>query len=360
MLMLLLLAVSATPTHACTGVFAHDDTRVLFGNNEDWTDPESYIWTLSADGAYDRVCLGWGNFFAQGCINERGLCYDGFATVHNPVTSNPMLPDLPQDYLDVIMSNFSTVTEVGDYLLAHNRASMANYQIFFADSTGHSMIAEGDSLVWTAAIVEGDTVVWGERDWQACTNFYQTEPEIGGWPCWRYQTASAMLESMDQLDHDYIRDILDACQQSLTQYSNIFDLRHKTLRIFHQGDFSTHVDLTFARAMEEITTPMRISDLMLLTSAQGGEQPVSLKRLRSYPNPFYGKTTIRISLAQAETGTLEVFDLQGRLITTLSHGEQASGLNTYEWNARDAASGIYFARWRSARHTLLTKLLLLR
>lgn len=357
---LLLLTLAATSSRACTGVFAHDDTRVLFGNNEDWTDPVTYIWTESGAGAYDRVCLGFGNFFAQGCINERGLCYDGFATVYNPVTPDPKLPDLPGNYLDIMMSSFSTVTEVAEYLLAHNRTGMASYQIFFADSTGNSLIAEGDSLVWNAMIVEGDSLVWVERDWQACTNFYQTEPEIGGWPCWRYQTATAMLESMDQLDQDYFRDILDACHQGLTQYSNIFDLRQKTLRIFHQGDFSTHFDLTFAWAMEEITTPMRISDLLLLASTQGGRRPASLGLLDSYPNPFYGTATIRINLTQAETAKLEVFDLQGRLVTTLANGEQTSGLNGYQWDARDAASGIYFARWQSARRTLLTNLLLVR
>jgi hypothetical protein len=358
--MLLFLTLVTTSTLACTGVFAHDETHVLFGNNEDYYDPLTYIWTLSAAGAYDRVCLGFGNFFAQGCLNERGLCYDGFATVSNPVTPNPLLPDLPDNYLDIIMSSFATVEEVADYLLAHSRTRMENYQIFFADSTGNSMIAEGDSLVWTAAIVEGDSLVWSERDWQACTNFYQTEPEIGGWPSWRYETATAMLESMTQLDHDYFRDILDACQQSITLYSNIFDLRQKTLRIFHQRDFSAYVDLTFAQAMEEITTPMRISDLMLLTSVQDGEQSEGLELLDSYPNPFFTTTTLRINLTQAETVKLEIFDLQGRLISTLADGEQASGLNIYHWNARDAASGVYFARWQSARRSLQTKLLLVR
>lgn len=360
LLLLLLPTLITTSAQACTGVFAYDENRALFGNNEDWYDPETYIWTLSADGAYDRVCLGFGNLFAQGCINERGLCYDGFATVNNPVTPNPELPDLPWNYLDVIMSSFSTVTEVADYLLAHNRTTMANYQIFFADSTGNSMIAEGDSLVWTAAIVQDGSLVWAERDWQACTNFYQTEPEIGGWPCWRYETATSMLESMDQLDHEYFRDILDACQQSITQYSNIFDLREKTLRIYHQKDFSTYVDLPFAWAMEEITTPMRISDLLLLASLQDGRQPESAELLGSYPNPFYGTTTIRMNLAQAETGKLEVFDLQGRLMTRLASGEQPSGLNTYNWDARDAASGLYLVRWRTAQRTVLTKLFLVR
>ncbi len=360
LLMPLLLVILPTTIVACTGVFAHDDTHALFGNNEDWYDEETYIWTLSDAGAYDRVCLGFGNFFAQGCLNERGLCYDGFATVNNPVTPQPSLPDLPADYLDVIMSSFSTVEEVADYLLAHDRTGMANYMIFFADSTGNSMIAEGDSLVWDAAIVEGDSLVWSERDWQACTNFYQTEPEIGGWPSWRYVTATAMLEAMSQLDHDYFRDILDSCQQSITKYSNIFDLRHKTLRIFHQRDFSAYVHMTFAQAMDEISTPMRISDLMQLTSVQDGEEPEGFELLDSYPNPFFGSTTLRIKLAQAETVKLEIFDLQGRLVATLADGEQASGLNVYNWNARGAASGIYFARWRSARRTLQTKLLLVR
>jgi len=359
--LLLLLTLINTSTHACTGVFACDGSRALFGNNEDWSDPLTYIWTESRAGAYDRIYLGYGDFFPQGGINERGLCFDGFATVHNPVTPDSTLPDLPWNYVDIVMSDFSTVTEVADYLLAHDRTTMANYQLFFADSTGTSLIAEGDSLVW----IEGD--------WQVCTNFYQTEPEIGGWPCWRYQTATEMLESMDLLDHDYIRDILDACHVSLTQYSNIFDLRQKTLRIFHQGDYSTYVHLTFTQVMEDITTPMLISELMHLTSVQDEPYVVSLPKtfglFQNFPNPFNPSTTITFDIpgAQGERQHVEitVYDIHGRRVKTLIDSELEQGSHMIHWYGRDdrgesVSSGIYLYTLKAGGEVLTRKMTILK
>lgn len=338
----LLLTLVSSSTQACTGVFARDDSQALFGNNEDWNDPVTYIWTESRTGAYDRIYLGYGDFWPQGGMNERGLCFDGFATVYNPVTPDSTLPPLPWNYVDIMLSDFSTVTEVADYLLAHDRTTMAYYQLFFADSTGNSLIAEGDSLVW----IEGD--------WQVCTNFYQTEPELGGWPCWRYQTATAMLDTMDLLDHDYIRDILDACHVYLTQYSNIFDLRQKTLRLFHQGDFSTYVHLPFAQIMEDITAPMRISELMNMTAVQDEPGALALPRtiglVQNYPNPFNPSTTISFDISETAGSTqltnLTIYDLRGRRVKELINSTLQAGTHRIHWDGRNdreeqVSSGIY-------------------
>jgi hypothetical protein len=359
--LLLLLTLVNTSAQACTGVFACDDTQALFGNNEDWSDPVTYIWTQSRAGAYDRVYLGYGDFWPQGGMNERGLCFDGFATVNNPVTPNPKLPPLPWNYVDIMMSDFSTVAEVADYLLEHDRTTMASYQLFFADSTGNSLIAEGDSLVW----IEGD--------WQVCTNFYQTEPGIGGWPCWRYQTATAMLESMDQLDHDYIRDILDACHVSWTLYSNIFDLRQKTLRIFHERDYSTYVHFTFAQIMEDITTPMLISELMNMTSVQDAPGGLALPRtydlFQNYPNPFNPSTTIAFDVPDAvesrQSVSLTVYDIRGRFVRTLIDSDLEPGSHKIHWNGQNdrgesVASGIYLYTLKAGEERFTRKMTVLK
>lgn len=68
------------------------------------------------------------------------------------------------------------------------------------------------------------------------------------------------------------------------------------------------------------------------------------------PNPFNPLTTISYELASAESVSLRVFDLSGRLVRVLVSGENlAEGRHEIIWNGRDDAgrqvvSGIYFYR----------------
>lgn len=68
-----------------------------------------------------------------------------------------------------------------------------------------------------------------------------------------------------------------------------------------------------------------------------------------YPNPFNAQTKISFNLTEFSNIKLEVFDITGRLITTLTEGEYSAGRQTFSWNTvnqRNEAlsSGIYFVR----------------
>ncbi len=65
------------------------------------------------------------------------------------------------------------------------------------------------------------------------------------------------------------------------------------------------------------------------------------------PNPFNPSTTVAFSLATAANVELSVFDITGRLVTTLASGEFPAGSHAAVWDGRDeagreTASGIYF------------------
>jgi hypothetical protein len=70
---------------------------------------------------------------------------------------------------------------------------------------------------------------------------------------------------------------------------------------------------------------------------------------QNYPNPFNPHTTIRYSLARSERVQLRVFDVRGRLVTTLRDGSEPAGERRVEWDGRDregqpVASGVYIYR----------------
>jgi hypothetical protein len=71
------------------------------------------------------------------------------------------------------------------------------------------------------------------------------------------------------------------------------------------------------------------------------------------PNPFNPATAIVFELPAAGEATLHVYDLSGRLVTTLVAGPLAAGRHEVAWNGTDArgapvASGIYLCELRAA------------
>lgn len=63
------------------------------------------------------------------------------------------------------------------------------------------------------------------------------------------------------------------------------------------------------------------------------------------PNPFRSETIIRYRLAGSAQVSLEVFDLNGRLVQQLAKNErQRPGWHSVDWDATGQPSGIYFSR----------------
>ena len=86
---------------------------------------------------------------------------------------------------------------------------------------------------------------------------------------------------------------------------------------------------------------------------------------QNYPNPFNPRTTISFTLPKAEAVTLAVFDIEGRLVSTLVDEAASAGENAAQWDGRDelgrsVASGIYFYRLQSGTEVRTRKMVLLK
>jgi hypothetical protein len=88
--------VSAAPPTvpgSCTIFMAAFGYKVLYGNNEDWRDPHTYVWTSPATkDAYGALYLGFGNRWPQGGVNETGLAFDSNALPESLLNPHPELP----------------------------------------------------------------------------------------------------------------------------------------------------------------------------------------------------------------------------------------------------------------------------
>jgi len=228
---------------ACTGFTASNEENVLVGTNFDW--PYQFNVYMHffppEDGKFGRVIfeLNWPTeddpnwILPEQGINDKGLFYDIYYTPDLvPVNSSdkPFFSSDDPDYYQgaywaYCLAKCATVSEVLDIFDQYNLEVQSFFQIFFADQNGDSVI------------IEGDDIIYKEGDFQVVTNFLQSHPELGGYPCWRYEKAVSMLENMTDLSDDYFRSICDATHQTTTIHSNVYDLRQEIFYVNFYNNF---------------------------------------------------------------------------------------------------------------------------
>jgi 5'-nucleotidase / UDP-sugar diphosphatase len=82
--------------------------------------------------------------------------------------------------------------------------------------------------------------------------------------------------------------------------------------------------------------------------------------VKNYPNPFNPSTTIEFSLPAKSNVSLKIYDTQGREVKTLISGELNAGAHKTEWNAVNAASGVYFYKLQTDGFSALQKIILMK
>ncbi|MBN1561624.1 T9SS type A sorting domain-containing protein [candidate division KSB1 bacterium] len=86
---------------------------------------------------------------------------------------------------------------------------------------------------------------------------------------------------------------------------------------------------------------------------------------QNYPNPFNAATRISFHLPKAAPASLDIYDVSGRFVTSLSQGTLDAGEHVAIWDGRDisgaaVASGIYYCRLQVPLMQKAIKMVLLR
>jgi hypothetical protein len=88
--------------------------------------------------------------------------------------------------------------------------------------------------------------------------------------------------------------------------------------------------------------------------------PATYSLRQNYPNPFNPTTTIYYSIPQSGLVNLRVFDLQGRLVTTLVNEKKVAGEYQICFDATDLATGTYLYQIRSGNFCQTKKMLFIK
>ncbi len=78
--------------------------------------------------------------------------------------------------------------------------------------------------------------------------------------------------------------------------------------------------------------------------------PENYELYKNFPNPFNSSTIIRYSIPKREQVTIKIYDLLGRLITTLVNKNEKAGEHRSELNTNNLSSRVYFYQFIAEKY----------
>jgi len=98
-----------------------------------------------------------------------------------------------------------------------------------------------------------------------------------------------------------------------------------------------------------------------ITSAVGvADEPAAFSVAQNTPNPFNPTTTISFSLAEAGTVTIDVFNVAGQKVDTITDGFMDAGNHSVVWNASNFSAGVYFYTVKAGDYSRTMKMTLVK
>ena len=79
-----------------------------------------------------------------------------------------------------------------------------------------------------------------------------------------------------------------------------------------------------------------------------------------YPNPFNPSTRIEFAIPEDSKVSLEVYDINGRFISSLVERDMQAGYHQVVWNASDKSSGVYFVKFQAGSFVKTQKIMLIK
>jgi subtilisin family serine protease len=98
----------------------------------------------------------------------------------------------------------------------------------------------------------------------------------------------------------------------------------------------------------------------VLPQAPGTPEPTVYDLKQNYPNPFNPTTDISYDLPRASHVKLTVWDLNGRLVTTLVNNQEVVGRHRVTFAAGNLATGVYLYRLEAEGATFTRKMVLIK
>jgi hypothetical protein len=238
-LTLLILVGCLQNANACFILFLSDGRHVLVGNHEDWFANDAGVKINPPAGAkYGSVTFTFMNEgWAQGGMNERGLFFDGAYTPFQTVTFDSHAKEYHGYVWQHVLDKAAAVEEAMSILKEFKLPELSELNVIIADAGGN---------IARIGVKNGKAFMEKQPGPQLVqTNFNPWHPELREEPvCWRLEKATASLAGNHDATLENLKNILQQTHQdSLTVYSNIYDLKNRAVYTYKKRDFSNPITI---------------------------------------------------------------------------------------------------------------------
>lgn len=240
-ILMMLFMLPTSVSYPCTVFNATKNGETLAGNNEDNKGVDSKIRVIPASkGKYGVIYFCHNSLFPEGGMNDQGLFFDVAACPPSQGPANSDKPFFPWSGIDnnlnlEFLKKCSSVEEALKLVQSYSCPIPMRSQTMFVDKTGASAI-----IGW----VNGEFKITRKKGaYQVMTNFSVSNPELGNFPCWKYDKTFDLLNK-SEVSINSFRNILSAVHvegETRTVYSNIYDLNKGLIYVYNQHDFENVV-----------------------------------------------------------------------------------------------------------------------
>ncbi len=276
-----LLTTNSTLVFSCTVSKITMHGKTLFGNNEDYLNPNTRIWFEPSEtvdikmfesnveywklnteiwfgkekkATYGTIYVGQDNMIPEGGINEAGLVFDFLGTNFKEVKNFKGKKDFPSGFEKYILGTCSSVEEVESILKQYDLRFLETTIWFFADKTGKYLIIEGDSLII------------GNDPYYIQSNFYPSLTQnLDDIDIPYYQKGRSFLDNRQDTSINFCTSLMDTMHQDWgfggTLYTTIYDLNEGVIYLYFNHDFKTHVKFNIVDELKKGKRILSIPEL---------------------------------------------------------------------------------------------------
>jgi len=300
----ILILLFSIESFSCTIFYLTNDTIILAGNNEDWKDPFSKMWFYPpANNKHGWIKFGWESGFPQGGMNDQGVFWDGTS---GPYLGMPYSEVNKEKYPGPLMQKI--IEEC-----ANIEEAITVFSKYYCEDQYRAQYLVGDSQ-FNSIIVEGDSIISMPDDYLILTNFYHSNPQLGGYPCWRYDIAMEMITNSQYYSTYLVGSILAATHQDgkyPTQYSQIYDLKKCQIYLFYYHNYEEFIVIDLKEELKKgyrsLDIPILFSKTKLLTPNAGEKISSTTAEFSWEGKPNYNYELIYSTDAEFNESTTEFY-----------------------------------------------------
>lgn len=291
----------------------------------------SYIWQISSTSSFDTIGLSvdTDSTFAEATYQQVFDLLTNAVSVwnHRVITSDGITSDTS--------ASRTVIFQKGTLNSTPTAASITS------PADGASLTIEGDPTnelvaTWSASTdAENDVISY---TWQLSVTdsfgendvFVNSQPQDSTSISFSYATLAAIL------------DVNNVAPGS-------------SITLYHRVQSTDGVSSVDGAAASVVITRGRLTSL-----EDDSNLPSETSLSQNYPNPFNPSTTINFTLAESGMVRLNVYDLSGRMITSLVNDRRPAGNYSVTFEAANLPSGVYMYRLEAGSFTQIRKMTLLK